>query len=112
METKKEIELVEVEYWTCNDNKHRHRTKEVAERCIYKSCAKKKEHKRWSKAELYELLDKKLAGENMAQLSRDMCMSNSNMTRLTNKAHRIRLREERTGEEYVIPHERGSNSYM
>lgn len=112
METKKEIELVEVEYWTCKDSKHRHRTKEVAQRCIDKACMPKKEPKRWSKAELYELLDKKLAGENMAQLARDMGMSNSNLRRLTDKAQRIRWREERTGENYVMPHERGSNSYM
>ncbi len=112
METKKEIELVEVEYWTCTNPDHRHKTKEVAQRCIDKAIAPKKEPKRWSKAVLFDLLDKKLAGENMSKLAREMGMSISSMRRLTYKAERIRQREERTGEDYIMPHERESKSFM
>ena len=109
---KKEIELVEVEYWTCKNPNHRHRTQCVAQKCIDKDGQPKRQHKRWSKAELYDMLNKKLAGENMSALARSMGMSSSNIKRLVDKAERIRWREEQTGEEYVMPHERNSSSYM
>ncbi len=112
METKKELELVEVEYWTCNNTDHRHKTKDVAQRCIDKASTPKKAPKRWSKAALFSLLDKKLAGENMAKLAREMGMTSTNMHRLTYKADRIRQQEKRTGEDYIMPHDRGSKSFM
>lgn len=93
METRKEIEFVESEYWTCANPQHRHRQEDVAKRCIEKSQREKVPVKRWSRDEVMMFLARKNSGQNMAKLARDLGMSASNMTRLVDKAKWI-LRKE------------------
>ena len=112
METEKKIELVEREYWSCSNKEHRHRTKEVAQRCIEKTRIEKIDIKRWSKEELFSLLDKKNSGENMSKLAREMRMSGSNMTRLITKAEAIRRWEMATGVDYIIDIEKRNKAIV
>lgn len=112
MEPIKKIELIESEYWSCCNDEHRHRTQSVAQKCIDKSNAPRKIIKRWSKDELFAFLDRKESGESMVSIAREQGFSVSNVVSLIDKAERIRDREARTGESYVMPHDRGSSHWM
>lgn len=112
MKPQLDYEFIQREFWTCKNPQHRHRTEEIAKKCIDESERIKIEPKRWKKKELYYFLEKKRAGENMSKLARDLGMSTTNVTRLVEKAERIERIEKESGKPYSMPHERGVRSYL
>ena len=41
IKSEKKIEIIQLEYWSCNNPYHHHKTEEIANKCIYKSTNKK-----------------------------------------------------------------------
>lgn len=94
MKTTKDMELIEVEFWTCKNPSHRHRTEAVAQNCIDKEeRIGKNPPKRWSRAELSSILERKENGTRISEIAREIGCSRSNVDRLIRKAERIRNAE-------------------
>lgn len=110
--TKKEVEYIESEYWTCHNKDHRHRKQHVAEKCIAKSEQPKRDIKRWTRQELLSFLEYKRYGSNMTVLAKALGMSRANMSRLIDKAERIDRYEKENKAIYIMPHDRGSKRYF
>lgn len=95
--TKREIEFIEVSYWACNNEQHRHTKESVAQHCIDNSNKPKKIQKRWSRRALVTMKNQYEEGRTQAQLARDYKMSSANMARLLKQAKWMIDREIRTG---------------
>lgn len=65
----------------------------------------------WSKESLYNFLDKKLAGENIAALAREINLSPCRLHEIINKAARIRAREKLTGIKHVMVYDKYPSNY-
>jgi hypothetical protein len=91
MKPQKVIELVEVEYWTCNVPEHRHKTLAVAQACIAKKSSQKKPVRRWSVSEMADAFEAILDGATFKQVAEPHGITAGRMKQVIGKVRRMAM---------------------
>jgi len=89
MKSNRVSELVEVFYWTCTVNEHRHKTKAIADACIAKKSAARKEVRRWTRRMIADAIESILNGASWREVARSFNVSPSRITQIIHHAMRI-----------------------
>ena len=92
MNSEKKLELIEVEYWTCHNENHRHKTLAVAEKCIKKHESKpRKKVKRWTHEMLLNVLDMRDKGVTFREIGEAYQVSANRARQVHWKANMMRM---------------------
>lgn len=104
MKTKQETELVEVTYWTCCVDAHRHQTEQVAEACIAKHEKPKELRRRWTRAMMADAVDAALGGATYSEVGRSFGITGGRVQNVIRKAIRMMVHPSRLNEP-LPPHD-------
>jgi DNA-directed RNA polymerase alpha subunit len=92
MKPKLKTELVRVDYWTCGNPDHRHKTEVVAQACIDKREAAEKHTagaRRWTPEAYAEVLKAYRGGTRKSELARQLGLSKERARQVISKAERL-----------------------
>lgn len=104
MQTKKTSELIEVFYWTCAIEGHRHKTKAVAEACIEKSQSPKHERRVWTRSMRADLFESVIKGSTLTDAGARFGVSGHRASQVIRKTIRMLLHPNyRTDESFEFP---------
>ena len=92
MNSEKKIELVEVEYWSCHNEKHRHKTQDIAQRCIDKHESTPRKARKWTSEMLLKVLDLRDDGKSFREIGEAFGVSANRGRQVHWKAERMRWR--------------------
>ena len=90
-----EAKIVEVSYWTCHCENHRHKKREYAQSCIYKSEKPVRVLNHWTEEKYKEVLDKWRKNDiTKAELGREYNVNAERIRQIIAKAERIERKNE------------------
>jgi hypothetical protein len=92
-------ELINAEYWRCNNHWHRHKTEAEAGACIEKMqshAAVSTGARRWTKEAYAAVLKQYQGGARKCDIARSLCLSSTRMGQIINKAERLEQNAEST----------------
>lgn len=100
MKTHERTELIEVTYWVCTIEHHRHQTRAVAEACLAKHDRPKAARIRWTKDMMADLGEAVLSGKGWREAGEVHGISAERARQVVHKAQRMMRHPSRLVEEY------------
>ena len=98
------IEFIEVSYWTCEIDSHRHKTQTVANICLAKTSSQTKVNKRrWTREMIADAAEAVIGGKTYACVAKEFGISAGRMSQVISSALRRMLRPSNLTEQFP-PH--------